>query len=61
MKILHCADIHLGRRPVGGVGDYSNKRYDDYFKAFGGAVDTAIAEQIRVVLISGDLLDRKEQ
>jgi DNA repair exonuclease SbcCD nuclease subunit len=60
MKILHCADIHLGRRPVGGVGDYSNKRYDDYFKAFSWAIDTAIAEQVRVVMIAGDLFDRKE-
>jgi len=60
VKILHCADIHLGRRPVGGVGEYSNKRYDDYFKAFGWAIDTAIVQQVSVVLIAGDLFDRKE-
>lgn len=60
MKLLHCADIHLGRRPVGGVGDFSNKRYNDYFAAFAWAIDTAIAEQVRVVLIAGDLFDRKE-
>lgn len=60
MKLLHCADIHLGRRPVGGVGDFSNKRYNDYFAAFAWAIDTAIAEHVRVVLIAGDLFDRKE-
>lgn len=60
MKILHCSDIHLGRRPVGGVGEYSNKRYDDYFKAFAWAIDTAIEQQVNVVLIAGDLFDRKE-
>ena len=32
MKIVHCSDIHLGRRPVGGKGEFSDKRYEDYFK-----------------------------
>jgi DNA repair exonuclease SbcCD nuclease subunit len=60
MKILHCSDIHLGRRPVGGVGEYSIKRYNDYFTAFERILETAIERGVDVVLIAGDLFDRKE-
>lgn len=60
MKFLHCSDIHLGRRPVGGVGEYSNKRFEDYFSAFGQIVDRAIIEHVDALLIAGDLFDRRE-
>lgn len=60
MKIMHCSDIHLGRRPVGGIGEFSNKRYNDYFSAFASAIQTAINEKVDVFLITGDLFDRKE-
>lgn len=60
MKFMHCSDIHLGRRPVGGVGDFSNKRYNDYFTVFAAMVDQAINEKVDVLLITGDLFDRKE-
>ena len=60
MKILHCSDVHLGRRPAGAIGEYSRKRYDDYFAAFDWAVGTAIERKIDVVLISGDFFDKKE-
>jgi DNA repair exonuclease SbcCD nuclease subunit len=60
MKILHCADIHLGRRPLGGQGDYSKKRYEDYFNAFNWAVDTAIENHVDIFLIAGDFFDKKE-
>ncbi|MCP4714188.1 MAG: exonuclease SbcCD subunit D [Deltaproteobacteria bacterium] len=60
MKFLHCSDIHLGRRPVGGVGDFSRKRYDDYFSAFAWVIETAITQNVDLVIISGDLFDRKE-
>jgi DNA repair exonuclease SbcCD nuclease subunit len=60
MKILHCADIHLGRRPLGAVGEYSKKRYEDYFNAFNWAVDTAINNKVDIFLIAGDFFDKKE-
>ncbi len=60
MKILHCSDIHLGRRPVGGLGEFSNKRYNDYFNAFAWIIETAVSLKVNVVLITGDLFDRKE-
>ncbi|OGF67415.1 MAG: hypothetical protein A2Y62_02275 [Candidatus Fischerbacteria bacterium RBG_13_37_8] len=58
MKIMHCSDVHLGKRPAGPVGIYSQKRYDDYFHVFEQCIDTGIKEQIDVLLIAGDLFDR---
>ncbi|MGL6100864.1 MAG: metallophosphoesterase family protein, partial [Fusobacteriaceae bacterium] len=59
MKILHCSDIHLGKRPFGNE-KFSQKRYEDYFKAFGQVVDLAIVEKVEVMIISGDLFDRRD-
>lgn len=59
MKVLHCSDIHLGKRPVGGIGDFSNKRYEDYFKSFEYIVDTACKEKVDVFMIAGDFFDKR--
>jgi DNA repair exonuclease SbcCD nuclease subunit len=60
MKIVHCSDIHLGRRPVGGKGEFSDKRYEDYFKAFEEIVDKACEIKADLFIIAGDIFDRKE-
>jgi len=60
VKFIHCSDIHLGRRPVGGIGEYSQKRFEDYFSAFRQIIDRAIAEKVDALLIAGDLFDRRE-
>lgn len=61
MKILHCSDIHLGRRPVGAPQSiYSSKRYEDYFSSFEYVVDYALNNGIDVFIVSGDLFDRRE-
>jgi exonuclease SbcD len=60
MRFIHCSDIHLGRRPVGGVGDYSQKRFEDYFTAFEQVIDRAVLEKVDALLIAGDLFDRRE-
>jgi DNA repair exonuclease SbcCD nuclease subunit len=60
MRILHCSDIHLGRRIVGASGEFSEIRYNDYFKAFEYIVDYAINNNIDVFVIAGDLFDKKE-
>lgn len=60
MIILHCSDIHLGRKPIGGVGDYSIKRFNDYFESFSNIIDFAVANKPEVIIITGDLFDKKE-
>lgn len=60
MKILHTSDWHLGRRPAGGVGLYSNERYEDYFKAAEYIVNEAVKNKVDLVIISGDLFDKND-
>ncbi|MGC8954740.1 MAG: metallophosphoesterase family protein [Fervidobacterium sp.] len=57
MKLLHTSDWHLGKRPIGGIGEYSDKRYNDYFEASEYIVDKAIEENVDLVVIAGDLFD----
>ena len=59
MKILHCSDIHLGKKPFGS-SEYSNMRYEDYFRAFDNIVDLALKEKVEVFMIAGDFFDKKE-
>lgn len=59
MKILHCSDIHLGKKPFG-TREFSQKRYLDFFKAFEQISDKGIELGAEVMLISGDLFDKKE-
>ena len=60
MKILHCSDLHLGRRPAGGVGEYSESRFNDYFDSFRHIADYALAKAVETVIIPGDIFDRRE-
>lgn len=60
MKLLHCSDLHLGRRPAGGKGEFSEKRYNDYFNVFNQCVDIAIEEKVDLFIMAGDIFDRKE-
>lgn len=59
MKILHCSDIHLGKRPFG-TKEFSQKRYLDFFNAFEQSADRGIEKKVDVFLITGDLFDKKE-
>jgi DNA repair exonuclease SbcCD nuclease subunit len=58
MKILHCSDIHLGRRPQGAVGEFATKRFEDYFTAFEYVIEYAIVAEIDVFIVAGDLFDK---
>lgn len=60
MRILHCSDIHLGRRIVGASGEFSDIRFNDYFEAFSYIIDYATLNNIDVFVIAGDLFDKKE-
>lgn len=59
MKILHCSDIHLGKRPFGSR-EFSQKRYLDFFNVFNELIDRAIEEKIDIFIVAGDLFDKKE-
>jgi exonuclease SbcD len=59
MKILHCSDIHLGKKPFGTKG-FSQKRYLDFFKAFDEMAQIAIDEDVKLFIVAGDLFDKKE-
>jgi DNA repair exonuclease SbcCD nuclease subunit len=59
MKILHCSDIHLGKRPFGNE-KFSEKRYNDYFLALEELIEKAIEKKIDVFMIGGDLFDKRE-
>jgi DNA repair protein SbcD/Mre11 len=55
MKIIHIADIHLGRKRLD--GQLSDQ---DFADAFDSIVDTAILEKADVFVIAGDLFDRPQ-
>jgi len=55
MKIVHAADIHLGRQRLDGrLSD------EDFAKAFNYIADQAIAQSADVFLIAGDLFDHAQ-
>ena len=59
MKIVHCSDLHLGKR-LSGTKDYITKRYMDFFNAFATFVDKVEEIKPDVCLIAGDIFDKKE-
>lgn len=59
MKIVHCSDLHLGKR-FSGNKDYVKKRYMDFFNAFATFVDKVEKIKPDVCLIAGDIFDKKE-
>ena len=59
MKIVHCSDLHLGKR-FSGNKDYVKKRYMDFFNAFAAFIDKVEEIKPDVCLIAGDIFDKKE-
>ena len=59
MKIVHCSDLHLGKR-FSGNKDYIKKRYMDFFNAFAVFVDRVEEIKPDVCLIAGDIFDKRE-
>jgi len=54
MRILHCSDIHLGRQPY-----QLEARFDDYARMFQHLCERAIALDVDLFLIGGDLFDKR--
>nr|WP_310786969.1 exonuclease SbcCD subunit D [Fusobacterium nucleatum] len=59
MKIVHCSDLHLGKR-FSGNKNYVKKRYMDFFNAFATFIDKVEEIKPDVCLIAGDIFDKKE-
>ena len=59
MKIVHCSDLHLGKR-FSGNKDYVKKRYMDFFNAFATFIDRVEEIKPDVCLIAGDIFDKRE-
>ena len=59
MKIVHCSDLHLGKR-FSGNKDYVKKRYMDFFIAFENFIDKVGEIKPDVCIIAGDIFDKRE-
>ncbi len=53
-QFIHLADVHLGYDQYG-----SKERYNDFAKAFMDILDDAIRRKVDVVLIAGDLFNKR--
>ena len=60
LRLLHTADVHLGARHAD-LGDAAAAQRERQFAAFKASVDLAIAEQVDLFLVAGDLFDSNVQ
>ena len=60
LRLLHTADVHLGARHAD-LGDAASAQRERQFAAFRTSVDLAIAEQVDLFLVAGDLFDSNVQ
>jgi len=56
LKLLHTADVHLDAR-FPGLGPLDRRRRDDFSRTFRRLIDLAIAEQVDLFVVAGDLFD----
>jgi DNA repair exonuclease SbcCD nuclease subunit len=60
LRLLHTADVHLGARHTD-LGERAAVLRERQFAAFKTSVELALAEQIDIFLIAGDLFDSNTQ
>lgn len=56
LKLLHTADLHLDA-PLHSLGPLRNLRREDFLNTFKRIVELALAEQVDLFLVAGDLFD----
>ncbi len=56
VKILHCADLHIGAN-VSFLGEKAEGRRREILLTFENIVDLCVTERVDVLLIAGDLFD----
>ncbi|HEX5465988.1 MAG TPA: DNA repair exonuclease [Candidatus Limnocylindrales bacterium] len=59
-RLLHLADVHLGARHQD-LGAAAAAQRERQYAAFKRSIDLALAEQVDVVLVAGDLFDSNQQ
>lgn len=59
MKILHTADLHLGKSYKGENFLYSKQRREEIWQSFSDLLSYANENNIEIILISGDLYERE--
>ncbi len=57
MKIIHCADLHLGSKIASGLDNISSVRRAEVRASLSNLVEYAIANEIKIILLSGDVFD----
>lgn len=58
MKIIHCADLHLGSRLTSlPVGEIRDTRKNELLKTFNRLIDYAKDNDIKIIILSGDVFD----
>jgi DNA repair protein SbcD/Mre11 len=60
LRLLHTADVHLGARHAD-LGGQAAAQRERQFAAFRASIDLALAENVDLVLIAGDLFDSNTQ
>ncbi|MBR5273508.1 MAG: DNA repair exonuclease [Clostridia bacterium] len=56
IKVVHCADFHLGS-PMSGVRECAEIRRDELLTSLCAVVDLCLEESVQVLLVAGDLFD----
>lgn len=59
VKILHCADLHLGAAFTGLTDENATIRKKEQLETFDKIIETAKTENIDMLFISGDLFDNQ--
>lgn len=60
LRLIHTADVHLGARHTD-LGERATALRERQFAAFSAAIDLALAEQVDLFLVAGDLFDSNVQ
>ena len=61
MKIIHCSDLHLDSRMKSNLDSKKAKeRRDEILITYQNMIKYAVENNVKIILIAGDLFDKKE-
>ena len=61
MKIIHCSDLHLDSRMKSNLDSQKAKeRRDEILITYQNMIKYAVENNVKIILIAGDLFDRKD-